>query len=497
MSDTNFVHQVTILSPEWANDVNDTVYDVLGAAKTKADARTALGLGSVAVQARDNVDLQGGIINNVVIGNSIPAVAAFSSAQVLAPGPTPTDVLNRGLTQALADERSGLLLQTLLPAKGDLLVRGASPIRQPVGDNSTVLVGNSSSDTGVSWATMTMLAEKNPLDDPLNRGVAGDILVRTGTEYTRLPIGVNGEVLQVDPFAPQKVKWGSVLSSIPDFLLEQDVLVIGTTVGAADEGYTFPEGMSFTEFVVKVSQRTLPPSYSNPGLSISGSPPPGNFEVGHIQDIALTESFTLGNAGARTTLSLTREGTAITSSMPFTDVGQQFTLTPFVYVEQASYDQGPCLLDNMGNVDCTGQVPAGTLTSNTITYVGQRKVFYGTPGVVPNSSAAVRALTSAFAAFNNSGVDATGVDEVPAPVGNFVITIPAGAARVVFAYPATLRPVASVRYQELSNAEVKSNFVETSVMVEGANGFAAAAYRVYTYVPVEPFSLVNRYKVFI
>jgi hypothetical protein len=75
--------------------------------------------------------------------------------------------------------------------------------------------------------------------------------------------------------------------------------------------------------------------------------------------------------------------------------------------------------------------------------------------------------------------------------------VPVGAARVVFAYPATSRSVASVKLQELSDSEVKSNFVETSVSVQGANGSAAVTYRVFTYTPVEPFAIVNNYKVFI
>jgi hypothetical protein len=67
----------------------------------------------------------------------------------------------------------------------------------------------------------------------------------------------------------------------------------------------------------------------------------------------------------------------------------------------------------------------------------------------------------------------------------------------VFAYPATLRDVASVRYQELSNVEVKSNFNITTIAVEGANAYAPVNYKVWTYVPVEPFPANANYKVFI
>ena len=51
MSNTTFVNQTTVVEAEWLNDVNDTVYDILGngatVPSTKASARTNLGATSV------------------------------------------------------------------------------------------------------------------------------------------------------------------------------------------------------------------------------------------------------------------------------------------------------------------------------------------------------------------------------------------------------------------------------------------------------------------
>jgi hypothetical protein len=152
----------------------------------------------------------------------------------------------------------------------------------------------------------------------------------------------------------------------------------------------------------------------------------------------------------------------------------------------------------MGNPNPTGRINAGTVQSNTLSFTVYRSAFWGTPVATPNSSSTVRALPNSMAnPGNNSGVDASGSNLVTPPTPSFTITIPSGATRVVFAYPATNRVVASVRYQELSDSEVKGNFTETSVNVEGANAYAAIAYRVYTYVPVEPFSQTVHYKVYI
>lgn len=301
----------------------------------------------------------------------------------------------------------------------------------------------------------------------------------------------------------------SILLNIADFLydgnsggagaeLERDIDVIGTSVGAIDEPYTFPQGMSFTDWVELISQKVLPPSYSGPSTTLASSPTPTNTEVGTVLSPQFTRTFNQANAGALTAYRLRKNGTTIASTSPYVDSNITITLATVSYQGEVDYAQGPVLNDNFGNPNPSGQIPAGTVVSNIITFVGKRKAFYGTPSSTPSNSAGVRAMSdSSFNATNNADVDSAGVGQVPAPSPNFIITIPIGATRVVIAYPADQRAVASIKYQELSDSEVKSNFVETSVSVEGANGFTPVTYRVFTYIPVEPFSIVNHYKVFI
>jgi hypothetical protein len=281
--------------------------------------------------------------------------------------------------------------------------------------------------------------------------------------------------------------------------LERDVLVIGTDVGAVDEGFTFLEGTTFTEFVELVSQRTIPPTYLAPTLVLASSPTPTNTEVGTNLSLQETMTFTQRDGGALTERRLYKNAVLLaTDTSPYTDNPVQMTLSTITYQAQADYAQGPIKNDNRGNPDPTGRIPAGTVSSNSIVFVGKRKAFYGTPVSTPGTSAAVRAMSdSSFNAANNADVNASGVNLVPAPTPSFIITIPIGADRVVFAYPADQRDVASVRYQELSDSEVKGNFTMTTVSVEGANSFTAVNYKVWTYIPVEPFSVENHYKVFI
>ncbi len=77
----------------------------------------------------------------------------------------------------------------------------------------------------------------------------------------------------------------------------------------------------------------------------------------------------------------------------------------------------------------------------------------------------------------------------------FTISIPVGAVKVTFAYPASLRDVTSVIYVEGLGADVKGAFTKTLVDVEGASGYTAISYKVYTFVPVEAFGATATYNV--
>ena len=64
--------------------------------------------------------------------------------------------------------------------------------------------------------------------------------------------------------------------------------------------------------------------------------------------------------------------------------------------------------------------------------------------------------------------------------GNTVtVNVPVGAMAVVFAYPATLKELSSVKDVNGMNAEILPAFTAYTVSVEGANGYTAINYRVY------------------
>lgn len=106
MSSTEFQNRVTALTADWANDVNDTVYDALGGAKTAAGVRTALGLGSLALQNANAVNLEGGLANGLVIGNVVPAAGTFTTLRTTQLAPV---AANDVISKAWFDSRWGSL----------------------------------------------------------------------------------------------------------------------------------------------------------------------------------------------------------------------------------------------------------------------------------------------------------------------------------------------------------------------------------------------------
>ena len=77
----------------------------------------------------------------------------------------------------------------------------------------------------------------------------------------------------------------------------------------------------------------------------------------------------------------------------------------------------------------------------------------------------------------------------------FTINIPVGSRTITIAYPASLGDIASVKFVESLNAEIKSAFVKSTVNVEGANGATAIPYNVYTQVSPVEFNAISQYDV--
>lgn len=238
----------------------------------------------------------------------------------------------------------------------------------------------------------------------------------------------------------------------------------GQSIGGAVNGEVFPAGTSLESILRDILIKAF-----NPTLSLSSDIATLMQEAGVIISPMFNSNFSQNDAGALLTKILKKNGGQISAVYPYQDLNVQLPDGDIIYISQANYS--------------AGMIPAGGVSSATITYQGRRKIFGGTPGATPATSANVRSLTQ---------------NALDAQVGTqLIIPIAQGSTNVSFAYPASLPDVGNVLYVEFSNAEVKSLFTQSIVNVAGANGFTPISYKLYNFTPIQPFQTAVTYRVII
>lgn len=152
-------------------------------------------------------------------------------------------------------------------------------------------------------------------------------------------------------------------------------------------------------------------------------------------------------------------------SFPELTVGDE---TSYKITAKASYGDGEIPQTNIGNEYAAGQIKAGSKQATSFAVTGYRNSFYGTMAAKDEiTSDVIRGLAGKSKAALSNG-------------SSFDVEIPVGALRVVIAYPATLRDISSIKDVNGMNAEISSSFTPQTVQVEGAGGFQAIDYKVYT-----------------
>lgn len=149
---------------------------------------------------------------------------------------------------------------------------------------------------------------------------------------------------------------------------------------------------------------------------------------------------------------------------------------------EASYDDAAIPVTNKGKAYTAGQIKAGKVSKTSGTISCYRNTFYGTTANKDSlDSPTIRAL-------NKTGKALKAGDSV-------TIALPVGAVRVVFAYPATLRDITSVKDINGLNAEIVSAFKKETITVAGAGNDAGISYKVFTTEFAAPLESANSYKV--
>lgn len=149
---------------------------------------------------------------------------------------------------------------------------------------------------------------------------------------------------------------------------------------------------------------------------------------------------------------------------------------------EASYDDAAVPVTNKGKAYAAGQIKAGKVSKTSGTITCYRNTFYGTTANKDSlDSPTIRGLNKTNKALK-AGDSVT-------------VALPTGAVRVVFAYPATLRDITSVKDINGLNAEIVSAFKKETITVAGAGNDAGISYKVFTTEFAAPLESANSYKV--
>jgi hypothetical protein len=299
--------------------------------------------------------------------------------------------------------------------------------------------------------------------------------------------------------------------------------VSSVTVGGA---LPTPASEWKTKTLIQVFDAILFPdltaSYTIPTITFT-SPITLNQEVGSVISPVFTTTFTKNDAGALSALYYQRNiqsagyitlstvtnptsssATAIanqfgyvnpnnpnaTYTLAFTDTSYTVVAGTTIWRGVADYQSGQPKQNNKGVVDnrplavrltSNPQLSSAGFVSTTITVNGFRRLFAGTDSTIaraPSSSDEVRAITT----LNTLN---------PAANTAYDLSVPVGATRIVYAYPATLGTAngsgSEPAFKDITNNfDYTNQFVLTTVQVSGLNGFEPVSYNVYTHVPAVP-----------
>jgi len=289
----------------------------------------------------------------------------------------------------------------------------------------------------------------------------------------------------------------SLTSAGGDITLTQS-LTSDLAVGGLSAGQVLPADTTLLEFAQNLLFKKYDPTFISPSLNLTTNLA-SNVESGTI-GVNFTASYNAGSIkgalvggvwDANSSAQGNRAGAATKYTIDGVDNGTNNTYNDTLEVIEDGAQTFSATVDyaissiqpkNSKNENYSTPLAAGSV-SDTVTVTGKRKAFYGYS-------------SSELAIANSDDIRGLSGSLLGAAHGSsFTLSMPAGTKSVVFAYPASLGDVTSVKYVEGLNVESKDTLTKTTVNVEGANGYTAVSYNVYKKVFPNPLAQTNTYTV--
>ena len=326
-----------------------------------------------------------------------------------------------------------------------------------------------------------------------NVAVQGDIVVITTT--------IEGNTYEQSAFMYDGTQWAAMTGKVDadKVILQDDITMagnysqIGNLTKDQNGTATFAtKGKSVAEALTEIFSKRLQPTItSNPAVTLTFGQAKA-YEVGTTVSPTYSASLSAGSytygpaTGITATsweISDTAGNTANTASGSFADVVVTDN-TNYKITAKANYGAGAVAVDNLGATSSPEiKIAAGSATKTSGAITGYRNTFYGT---VTEKAEVTSTIIRSLSGKSNKAL---------ANGNSFTINIPVGAVRVIFAYPATLQDVSSVKDVNGLNAEIKSAFTKSSVTVAGAGADTGITYKVYVTDFAESVAKANSYTV--
>ena len=237
------------------------------------------------------------------------------------------------------------------------------------------------------------------------------------------------------------------------------------------------KGKSVKEVLASILAKEAYPSKTEPAVSFTTSNGIGTYEIGTKKNLTYAVSlsaggYTYGPATDITAQSWSVVCDGVTKTTPngtFENVVAEASAKKMVAT--ATYGDGAIPVTNLGNAYPAGKIVAGSKQANSGDYKGVRYMFWGP-------------MTDAGMALNSANIRALANNKASGTGALATFGAGAGAKKVVVAVPAGYK-ITKVLMPSALNADVTALFMKqgTQSQVEGANGYAAAAYDVYVYQP--------------
>ena len=383
--------------------------------------------------------------------------------------------------QVLNDTAEALAAKsTAVPLKGEI-VYDQTNHKMKIGDGKTTL-GNLKFVGGDEAKHFDVMANVGEEDVAAILRIVGDAEIHIGDTAIVKRTIINDKISHT-AYVYNGTNWAACDGNYraDNVYFDDDItytVAIGTLAKPSGSAKFAAKGKNVEQVLSTLMAQEQNPDKTAPAVSFSDQGGFGTFEIGTKKNLTYTAalsagSYTYGPATGITAQSWSVSctgvaGTKTTATGTFENVVAESNGKRIVATAQ--YGDGAIPVTNLGNPYKNGQIKAGSATANSYELKGVRYMFWG-PMTEDTAidSAAVRALAHNKA--TSTGTLST-------------FGAGAGAKKIVVAIPSD-RKIKQVLMPSALNADVTALFVKqsTTVPVEGANGYAAAAYNIYVYQP--------------